>query len=185
MQLRAGDPETIGGYRLRARLGAGGMGTVFLAQTPSGRPVAIKLIHQQFLDDEEFRTRFRQEVAAARRVSGAFTAAVVDADPEGEHPWMATSLDRRVVGEKALVEIKTARFPTDEWGRQGTSEIPTHYIVQCQHELAVTGAETCYVAVLFAGSEPRLYVVGRDDELIATLIELEAEFMACVRSGTP
>ncbi|ATL29536.1 protein kinase domain-containing protein [Streptomyces formicae] len=91
MSLRGGDPEEIGGYPLEARLGSGGMGTVFLARTASGRPVAIKLIHQQFADDEEFRIRFRQEVAAARRVSGAFTAAVIDADPEAEHPWMATT----------------------------------------------------------------------------------------------
>ncbi|MGW0534355.1 protein kinase domain-containing protein [Streptomyces sp. NPDC003032] len=91
MSLRGGDPEEIGGYPLEARLGAGGMGTVFLARTASGRPVAIKLIHQQFADDEEFRIRFRQEVAAARRVSGAFTAAVIDADPEAAHPWMATT----------------------------------------------------------------------------------------------
>ena len=102
-----------------------------------------------------------------------------------EHPWMATSLDRRVVGEPAVVEIKTARFPTDEWGAVGTAEIPAHYLVQCQHEMAVTGTQTCYVAVLFAGSEPRLYVVPRDDELIGSLIELEAEFMECVRTGTP
>ncbi len=67
------------------------MGTVFLARTSSGRPVAIKLIHQQFAGDDEFRIRFRQEVAAARRVSGAFTAAVVDAAPEAEQPWMATT----------------------------------------------------------------------------------------------
>ncbi|OKJ69980.1 serine/threonine protein kinase [Streptomyces sp. CB02460] len=67
------------------------MGTVFLARTSSGRPVAIKLIHQQFAGDSEFRIRFRQEVAAARRVSGAFTAAVVDAAPEAEQPWMATT----------------------------------------------------------------------------------------------
>ncbi|WP_327354283.1 serine/threonine-protein kinase [Streptomyces sp. NBC_01304] len=91
MRLRGGDPEAIGGYPLEARLGAGGMGTVYLARTASGRPVAIKLIHQHFADDEEFRTRFRQEISAARRVSGAFTAAVVDADPEAEHPWMATT----------------------------------------------------------------------------------------------
>ncbi|MFF2849877.1 PQQ-binding-like beta-propeller repeat protein [Streptomyces sp. NPDC058001] len=91
MQLRGGDPESIGGYPLEKRLGAGGMGTVYLARTASGRPVAIKLIHRQFADDEEFRIRFRQEVSAARRVSGVFTAAVVDADPETDHPWMATA----------------------------------------------------------------------------------------------
>lgn len=67
------------------------MGTVFLGRTSSGRPVAIKLIHQQFAGDDEFRIRFRQEVAAARRVSGAFTAAVVDAATEAEQPWMATT----------------------------------------------------------------------------------------------
>lgn len=91
MSLRAGDPAEIGGYPLEARLGSGGMGTVFLARTSSGRPVAIKLIHQQFAGDDEFRIRFRQEVAAARRVSGAFTAAVVDAAPDAEQPWMATT----------------------------------------------------------------------------------------------
>ncbi|MEU1350610.1 serine/threonine-protein kinase [Streptomyces sp. NPDC005786] len=91
MSLRQGDPAEIGGYPLEARLGSGGMGTVFLGRTSSGRPVAIKLIHQQFAGDDEFRIRFRQEVAAARRVSGAFTAAVVDAAPEAEQPWMATT----------------------------------------------------------------------------------------------
>ncbi|MBT2895723.1 PQQ-binding-like beta-propeller repeat protein [Streptomyces sp. McG3] len=91
MLLRGGDPVEIGGYPLEERLGSGGMGTVFLARTSSGRPVAIKLIHQQFAGDDEFRIRFRQEVAAARRVSGAFTAAVVDAAPEAEQPWMATT----------------------------------------------------------------------------------------------
>ncbi|MEU8625562.1 PQQ-binding-like beta-propeller repeat protein [Streptomyces sp. NPDC048669] len=91
MSLRGGDPVEIGGYPLEARLGSGGMGTVFLARTSSGRPVAIKLIHQQYAGDDEFRIRFRQEVAAARRVSGAFTAAVVDAAPEADQPWMATT----------------------------------------------------------------------------------------------
>ncbi|KPC78179.1 serine/threonine-protein kinase [Streptomyces sp. NRRL S-4] len=91
MSLREGDPAEIGGYPLEARIGSGGMGTVFLARTSSGRPVAIKLIHQHFAGDDEFRIRFRQEVAAARRVSGAFTAAVVDAAPEAEQPWMATA----------------------------------------------------------------------------------------------
>ncbi|MFD0343212.1 PQQ-binding-like beta-propeller repeat protein [Streptomyces sp. NPDC127117] len=108
MSLRGGDPAEIGGYPLEARLGSGGMGTVFLARTSSGRPVAIKLIHQQFAGDDEFRIRFRQEVAAARRVSGAFTAAVVDAAPEAEQPWMATTyiegqtLSQRISAEGPL-----------------------------------------------------------------------------------
>src|SRR5690242_19254821 len=88
--LSAGDPKIMGDYRLLDRLGSGGMGVVYLARSPSGRQVAVKVVHAQFAEDEEFRTRFRQEVAAARRVSGAFTAPVVDADPEAERPWMAT-----------------------------------------------------------------------------------------------
>lgn len=102
-----------------------------------------------------------------------------------EHPWMATSLDRRVVGANALVEIKTVRYATDEWGAQDTAEIPAHYLVQCQHEMAVTGTDVCYVAVLFSGYDPRRYIVPRDEELIASLIALESEFMECVRTGTP
>ncbi|MFI6941122.1 PQQ-binding-like beta-propeller repeat protein [Streptomyces sp. NPDC050418] len=90
MALREDDPGSIGAYRLTDRLGSGGMGTVFLGRTPSGRDVAIKVVHEQYAGDPVFRTRFRQEVAAARRVSGAFTAAVVDADPEARRPWMAT-----------------------------------------------------------------------------------------------
>ncbi|OMI38412.1 putative serine/threonine protein kinase [Streptomyces sparsogenes DSM 40356] len=88
--LSAGDPETMGDYRLLGRLGSGGMGVVYLARSASGRQVAVKVVHAQFAEDEEFRTRFRQEVAAARRVSGAFTAPVLDADPDAERPWMAT-----------------------------------------------------------------------------------------------
>ncbi|TVL92103.1 serine/threonine-protein kinase [Streptomyces sp. SAJ15] len=91
MVLRAGDPESIGGYALERRLGSGGMGTVYLARSDSGRRLAVKVVHQQFAEDEEFRTRFRQEIAAARRVSGAFTAPVVDADADAARPWMATS----------------------------------------------------------------------------------------------
>ncbi|GAA2346052.1 hypothetical protein GCM10010246_35250 [Streptomyces cuspidosporus] len=90
MPLSAGDPETMGDYRLLDRLGSGGMGVVYLARSASGRQVAVKVVHAQFAEDEEFRTRFRQEVAAARRVSGAFTAPVLDADPDAERPWMAT-----------------------------------------------------------------------------------------------
>ncbi|MEV6384578.1 serine/threonine-protein kinase [Streptomyces sp. NPDC051773] len=90
MPLRDDDPTVIGGYALEDRLGSGGMGVVYRARSASGRLVAIKLVHAQYRDDEEFRSRFRQEIAAVRRVSGAFTAAVVDADPEAARPWMAT-----------------------------------------------------------------------------------------------
>lgn len=102
-----------------------------------------------------------------------------------DHPWMATSLDRRVIGEPALVEIKTARFPTDEWGREDTAEVPAHVLVQCMHEMACTGAKVCYVAVLFSGSDPRRYIVERDEQLIADLIALESDFMEAVRTGQP
>ncbi|MEU3346860.1 PQQ-binding-like beta-propeller repeat protein [Streptomyces sp. NPDC006700] len=88
--LSSGDPESIGGYTLLGRLGAGGMGVVYLGVSASGRQVAVKLVHGPYAQEEEFRTRFRQEIAAARRVSGAFTAPVVDADPDAERPWMAT-----------------------------------------------------------------------------------------------
>lgn len=90
MPLSPGDPESIGGYTLVDRLGSGGMGVVYLGRSDSGRQVAVKLVHPAYALDEEFRTRFRQEVAAARRVSGAFTAPVVDADPDAPQPWMAT-----------------------------------------------------------------------------------------------
>ncbi|MEU6927546.1 PQQ-binding-like beta-propeller repeat protein [Streptomyces sp. NPDC046374] len=83
-------PEYAGEYRLQACLGAGGMGVVHLATSASGLRLAVKVVHAQYAEDPEFRARFRQEVAAARRVSGAFTAPVVDADPDAVRPWMAT-----------------------------------------------------------------------------------------------
>jgi serine/threonine protein kinase len=88
--LAAGDPRQVGGYRLRARLGAGGMGQVFLGYSPAGRAVAVKVIHRQLAADPEFRTRFRREVAAARAVSGAYTAPVTAAGPDDDPPWLAT-----------------------------------------------------------------------------------------------
>ncbi|MEU3747128.1 MULTISPECIES: protein kinase domain-containing protein [Streptomyces] len=83
-------PEYAGDYRLQARLGSGGMGVVHLAASPSGLRLAVKVVHARYAEHPEFRARFRQEVAAARRVSGAFTAPVVDADPDAVRPWMAT-----------------------------------------------------------------------------------------------
>ncbi|MFE2849677.1 serine/threonine-protein kinase [Streptomyces lavendulae] len=89
-KLAPGDPLRMGPYRLVARLGAGGMGQVFLGRTAGGRTVAVKTVRSEYAADPEFRQRFRQEVAAARLVGGRWTAPVLDADTEGGQPWVAT-----------------------------------------------------------------------------------------------
>ncbi|MBB5958166.1 serine/threonine protein kinase [Saccharothrix tamanrassetensis] len=89
--LTADDPGEVGGYVLRARLGVGGMGRVYLAFSPGGRALAVKVVRSEHAEDEEFRRRFEQEVAAARRVQGMCTVPVVDADPGAALPWLATA----------------------------------------------------------------------------------------------
>ncbi|MBO2464726.1 outer membrane protein assembly factor BamB family protein [Actinomadura violacea] len=89
--LLAEDPRRIGGYTVVERLGAGGMGTVYLGRSASGLPVAIKVIHAGRSGEAAFRARFAREVTAARAVSGAFTAPVIDADPAAEDPWLVTA----------------------------------------------------------------------------------------------
>jgi eukaryotic-like serine/threonine-protein kinase len=90
-ELAPGDPELIGPYRLRGRLGAGGMGRVYLGLSPGGRAVAVKVIRAELAQDPEFRARFRREVTVARTVSGLYTAPVLDADADGPEPWLATA----------------------------------------------------------------------------------------------
>ena len=89
--LRPGDPQTVGPYRLVGQLGGGGMGRVFLGVSAGGRPVAVKVIRAELAADPEFRMRFRREVAAARTVSGVFTAPVVNSDVDGPLAWLATA----------------------------------------------------------------------------------------------
>ncbi|MFC8534636.1 serine/threonine-protein kinase [Streptomyces sp. NPDC057249] len=88
--LEAGEPRSIGSYRLLGRLGAGGMGRVYLGRSAGGRTVAVKVVHPHFALDEQFRARFRREVEAARRIGAEWTAPVLDADPDAPVPWIAT-----------------------------------------------------------------------------------------------
>jgi serine/threonine protein kinase len=105
--LRPEDPRQIGPYWLEGRLGSGGMGNVYLGRSPGGRHVAIKVIRAELAEDPEFRARFAREVTSARKVSGIFTAEVVDADLHGPAPWLATSF---VVGP-TLADAVAARGP--------------------------------------------------------------------------
>ena len=89
--LGVDEPTVVGPYRLLGRLGAGGMGRVYLGRSAGGRTVAVKIVHPHFALDEEFRARFRREVEAARRVGGAYTAPVLDAGPDAPVPWVATA----------------------------------------------------------------------------------------------
>ncbi|MCU7728445.1 serine/threonine protein kinase [Actinoplanes sp. KI2] len=86
--LRPGDPRRLGDYRLLSLLGEGGMGTVFLGRDPAGRPVAVKAIRPEYAADREFRARFRSEVHRAQQVPSFCTAAVLDADPDGDTPYL-------------------------------------------------------------------------------------------------
>jgi serine/threonine protein kinase len=97
----------VGKYRILGRLGSGGMGRVFLAQSPGSRRVAVKLIRSELAEDHDFRVRFAREVRAARQVSGAFTAPVIDADPDAPQPWLVTAY----IDGPSLAEAVSAQGP--------------------------------------------------------------------------
>jgi len=106
-ELQPQDPRKMGPYWLLGRLGGGGMGQVFLGQSPGGRLIAVKVVRAELAEQTEFRNRFAREVAAARTVSGLFTAAVVDADVDAPVPWLATAY----VPGPSLAEAVTRHGP--------------------------------------------------------------------------
>jgi len=110
LPLSAEDPRMIGEFRLHNRLGAGGMGRVYLGSSPGGRAVAVKVIHPHLARDGAFLGRFRREVAAALAVNGGYAAPVVAAGPDDSPPWLATAY----VPGPSLQEVVTAAGPLSE-----------------------------------------------------------------------
>ncbi|GAP52464.1 protein kinase [Streptomyces azureus] len=108
MRLRREDPRVVGSFRLHRRLGAGGMGVVYLGSDKKGQRVALKVIRPDLAEDQEFRSRFAREVSAARRIRGGCTARLVAADLDADRPWFATqyvpgpSLHDKVAAEGPL-----------------------------------------------------------------------------------
>ena len=120
--LRRWDPERIGPYVILGRLGAGAMGQVYLGRSAAGRLVAVKTIKVELAEEAGFRTRFAQEVAAARRVSGVFTAAVVEADPEADLPWLATAYVPAPSLARLVAACGPMPLPSVRWLAAGCAE---------------------------------------------------------------
>ncbi|MFE1292233.1 bifunctional serine/threonine-protein kinase/ABC transporter substrate-binding protein [Streptomyces sp. NPDC058751] len=110
--LRSSDPARVADHRLLRRLGAGGMGVVYLARTPGGALVALKVLLAEYAEEPGFKERFRREVEVARRVDSPWVVPLVDADPDAEAPWLATAF----VPGPSLAEAVTAYGPLPEHG---------------------------------------------------------------------
>ena len=153
--LTSDDPRQLGGYQVRARLGTGGMGQVYLAITPAGRRVALKMVRAEFGDDEQFRARFRQEVAAAQRVHGLFTAQVLDADPDAPQPWLATSYVPGLSLRQAVTEFGPLPRDTVVLLMAGIAEA-----LQAIHMAGIVHRDLKPANVILAADGPRVIDFG-------------------------
>jgi hypothetical protein len=164
-ELLPTDPTSVGPYRLVGRLGAGGMGRVYLARSPGGRQVAVKVIKPELADEAGFRVRFAREVAAARNVGGIFTASVVDADTDGPVPWLATAY----VAGPSLSEAVT------EWGPLPVDAVRTLGAglaegLQAIHATGLVHRDLKPSNVLLAQDGPRVIDFGISRALEATTL---------------
>ncbi|MFJ4716455.1 protein kinase [Streptomyces sp. NPDC088785] len=171
----ADDPERIGPYRVVGRLGAGGMGRVYLARSKGGRAVAVKVVRPELAEDREFRQRFAREVAAARRVNGVFTAGVVDADAEGDSPWLATAYVPGVSLDDAV-----ARHGAWDVGPVTTLAAGLAEALEAIHTAGLVHRDLKPSNVLLAADGPRVIDFG-----ISTSTESSAITRTGVVIGTP
>ncbi|WP_316526326.1 serine/threonine-protein kinase [Kitasatospora brasiliensis] len=150
------DPRDVGGYRLFARLGAGGMGRVYLSYTPGGRPVALKVVRPEFAEDGEFRRRFAQEVSNAQRIHGLYTAQVIDSGGlDSDAPWLVTAYVpgpslQQVVREHGALPARTVLLLMG-----GIAEA-----LQAIHSVEVVHRDLKPANVLVAGDGPRVIDFG-------------------------
>ncbi|MCZ7414816.1 outer membrane protein assembly factor BamB family protein [Streptomyces sp. WMMC897] len=174
-QLTQHDPRRIGPFEVLGRLGAGGMGLVYLARSASGRRVAIKTVRTELAEDQLFRVRFTREVEAARAVSGFYTAAVVDADPRAAIPWLATAY----VPAPSLEEIVTECGPLPpqavRWLAAGIAEA-----LQSIHNVQLVHRDLKPSNVLVVEDGPRVIDFG-----IASGVSSTRLTMTNVAVGTP
>ncbi|MEU9217742.1 serine/threonine-protein kinase [Streptomyces sp. NPDC048376] len=153
--LQDDDPRTVAGYRLAARLGAGGMGRVYLSHTRGGRPVAIKVVRSELADDPTFRRRFGREIKAARRVKGAYTAELIDADPDGNPPWLATLYVPGPSLSGAVARSGPLPVPAVLWLMAGVAEA-----LQAIHGTGIVHRDLKPANVLLAADGPRVIDFG-------------------------
>ncbi|MEU2395773.1 PQQ-binding-like beta-propeller repeat protein [Streptomyces sp. NPDC007369] len=174
-QLTQHDPRRIGPFEVLGRLGAGGMGLVYLARSASGRRVAIKTVRTELAEDQLFRVRFTREVEAARAVSGFYTAAVVDADPRAAVPWLATAYVPAPSLEEIVNECGPMPVQAVRWLAAGIAEA-----LQSIHGAGLVHRDLKPSNVLVVEDGPRVIDFG-----IASGVSNTRLTMTNVAVGTP